>query len=176
MQFSIVWQDGILPFDFLIPYVRFTIQAVAGYVEEYLSTKATYEQLAWAKEQAGLPSKSSIWRWVNRMAEHAQRLTRAVQQEAVLSNAENALMEPVVVTCPNSYKARTQTKATGLSDGAACMALTERLLVRPLFEKEAIVTVLHRYFVTAGEMVWSIFTGRKGKVLSIQQSTAYAIF
>jgi hypothetical protein len=163
-------------FDFLIPYVQFTIQAVAGYVEEYLSTETTYEELAWTKEQAGLASKSSIWRWVHRLAERAEKLSRAVQQEAVLSNVDNAQIEPIVVTCPNSYKARKERKAIELSAGAACMALAERLLVCFLFEKDRILTVLHRYFVTTAETVWSIFTGRKSVVLSIQQSSAYAIF
>lgn len=163
-------------FDFLIPYARFTIQAVAGYVEEYLGTETTYEELAWTKEQTGLASKSSIWRWVHRLAERAERLSRAVQQEAVLSNVENAQIEPITVTCPNAYKAQKEGKAIGLSDGATCMALAEQLLVRSLFERDEILTVLHRYFVTTAETVWSIFTGRKGVVLSMQQSSAYAIF
>jgi len=162
-------------FDFIVPYRRFPVQTLAQYAEEYLSLKRTYEELAWSGDDVG-PSKSSIWRWVQQVARGARKLARTVQQEAVMSDLANAEVEPVVVTCPNSYKAHTENKAVGLNDGSTSLALTERFLVRRLFEKDKILTVLHRYFVTTAETVWSIFTARKGVLMSTQQSTAYAIF
>ena len=90
-------------FDFLVPYSRYTVQVIASYGEEYLKVETTYEELAWSGDEANAkPSKRSIWRWLERLAGCAEKLARAVQQEAVQSDVANAEVEPVNAICPNA--------------------------------------------------------------------------
>lgn len=163
-------------FDFLVPYLRFTVQAMAGYLEWYLRQWTSYEELAWSVDAESLPSKSSIFRWVSRLAERSRRLAAAIQREAVLSQSESALVEVEPVECPNAIKAKKPGKAGELNEAAECMLLTERLLAGPLFAEDSTLTTLQRYFATAAETAWSILTGRVGVVLSTQQSVKYTIF
>ena len=163
-------------FDVLIPYVRFTIQAVVAHVETYLMRETTYEEMAWSEDNEKGPSKSTMFRWVNRLAERAEKLASTVQREAVLIDPGNADMEPVESNCPNSSKARIDGKAGMLDRGAECIGLAERFLVYRPFEEDSILTVLHRYCMTAAETVWSILSGRVGLSVSSQQRVKYVIF
>lgn len=163
-------------FDFVIPYGQFTVQAVIRYVECYLRKWRTYEELAWSADGERCASKSSTFRWVDRLADRARKLGAAVQLEAVLSRPENAEMELEPVQCPNAIKVKKVGKAGGLNEGAECILLTERLVIVPLFADDSPLMTLQRYFLTAAETVWSIMTGRRRLMLSTQQSTKYAIF
>jgi len=163
-------------FDFLIPYLRFTVQAVCVYAEQYLKRLITYEELAWSADGEHVPSKSSIFRWIDRLADRADRLATAIQREAVLTRAENVELEFEEVECPNSWKSRKPGKASDLDTGLGCVLLTEALVVAPAFVGDSALSALQRYFVAAAETAWSIFTGRRGLGLSTQQSAKYAIF
>lgn len=164
-------------FDFLVPYSRYTIQEIARHTEQYTREETTYEEMAWSADYTeGRPSKRSIWRWMDGLAKRAEKLLREIQREAVLSDVENALVEPVEGTCPNEYKAHTAKKAAGLTGSFMSLVMTERMLVRRLFAEDTIVIVLHRYFLTAAETAWSLFTMRSKCRLSTPQRAAYAIF
>lgn len=163
-------------FDFLIPYLRFTVQAVCAYAEEYLGQLITYEELAWSADGEHVSSKSSIFRWIDRLAERADRLATAIQREAVLTRPENVELELEKVACPNGFKARKPGKASDLDVGLECLLMTEALVVAPVFVGDSTLMTLQRYLVTAAETVCSIFTGRRGLGLSTQQSAKYAIF
>jgi hypothetical protein len=162
-------------FDFLVPYVIYTVQAIAAWAATYSQEQMTYDLLPWA---AGTPDapRSTVFRRVAACVEQSEALAAELQTEAMLNQPENVQMESPVATCPNTGKARTARKAHDLNRTATLLATAGLLLRKVPQTGQGILVVLHRYFMSTAEELRSIFFQRKDLALSNQQSPRCIIF
>jgi hypothetical protein len=161
-------------FEFLIPYVQYTVQAVATWIAEYLEIAGmTYEMLGWSG--AG-DQKSTVFRKVDGFSRESEELSREAQTEAMLNRADNVEMKMQGSDCPNSYRAQTAQKQAALNDGTTLISLCRESMRRAEEHGSEILVRLASYFATSAEHLRSIFCGRKWLRLSNQHSLQRAIF
>lgn len=161
-------------FEFLVPYVQYTVQALAAWVAAYVESPMTYEQLAWSGEG---DEKSTVFRKVHTFSRKSEELIAEVQTEAMLNRAENVDMEWQQEECPNSWKAHTSGKAAALNAGCSLLLFCRRLMRRPAdFSGAEVLEQLHKYFITSAEGLRSIFSSGNRLRLSNQQSMHRVIF
>jgi hypothetical protein len=162
-------------FDFLVPYVIYSVQAIAAWVGKYSQDWVTYDDLAWKTGSLEVP-RSSVFRRVAICVEQAEILSREFQGEAMLNRCEDMEMDSRQATCPNASKAHTAKKASNLNRAVTLLA-SARLLLRKAPETgQGILVLLHRYFMSTSEELRSIFFQRKDLALSNQQSPRCIIF
>src|SRR5208282_1606437 len=107
-------------FDFLIPYVIFSVKVLSDAVQRYAAIAVSYRGLAEETENIGLseedegprPSHVQIFRWVKRLASQARVLHIYVQRAATEANRE--LVCENEIFCPNGVKAFTTEKRLAL--------------------------------------------------------------
>lgn len=161
-------------FKFLIPYVQYTVQAVAAWVAAYLETAgSTYEMLGWSGVG---DQKSTAFRKVEMFSARAAELTREVQTEAMLNRVDNVEIKMQDIECPNSERAHTLWKRAALDAGATLLSSCRELMRCGKEQGGEILSLLANYFVTSAEHLRSVFCGRKRLRLSNQQSLQRAIF
>lgn|SRR3990167_8262592 len=162
-------------FDFLVPYLIYTVKAIAGWVVLYSQDWITYDELPSEGGSLEAP-RSTVFRRVAVCVEQAETLSRELQSEAMLNRPENVEMDSPQVTCPNAHKAKTIEKANNLNRTATLLTSAKRVLRGAPETGQEILVLLHRYFVTTAEELRSIFFQRKDLALSNQQSLRCIIF
>lgn len=163
-------------YDFLVPYVIYTVECIAAWVGVYSEEDITYDEMPWRMEAPETP-RSTIFRHVARSIEQTKRVADEVQAEAMLAGNEQAEVATPDVVCPNSWKAWTAAKTANL-DRMATLLMRARLLMmrQPAWTGAAILASVHRYFMTTAEELAEIFFQRKGLTLSNHQSMRCPIF
>lgn len=158
-------------FEFLIPYAQYTVQAVAQWAAAYLEYLTTYEAFGWSG--AG-DQKSSVFRRVDATVRKTTDLIDEVQTEAMLSRPEHVSMNRLSAECPNAVKAKSAAKAAALNSSATLLQICRNLVDK---DKGAdLLEMLHGYFATSAERLYSIFSCRKWLQMSNQHSLKRVIF
>lgn len=161
-------------FEFLIPYVRYTLQVVAAWISQYIETAGmTYEILGWSGNG---DEKTNAFRKVGLFSSLVEELMGSVQTEAMLNRPENVEMRRAESECPNSHRAHSAEKSAALNNAATLIAWCRELMQCAQSAGDEILHSLHCYFMTTAESSRSILSGRKRLGLSNQQSLQRAIF
>ncbi len=165
-------------FDFLMPYVIFSVKSVGVVVQRYAGSEVSYRALAeetaavesWEDDGGPRPSHVQIFRWVERLGGQSGVLLTYVQRVAIEANRE--LLREKAIFCPNRWKAFTTDKQLALD------ALLKLLVQSSLCcggGEAAAVEWLHRYFSQTRSVCRAILSGRKLR-LSAQQRAQHMNF
>jgi hypothetical protein len=146
--------------SFLIPRLIYTSQAVGNSVVAYTTTATSYRKVA---DGIGIgdtdrsAGRMTVYRWVNALADKAEKLVFQVQKESLLVGRQWQELEalPEKGTCPNAPKARTQKKAEHLNMLALLISMAQFLLGCERFVLEQ----LHAHFLKHVESPQLIFSG-----------------
>jgi hypothetical protein len=160
-------------FDFLIPYVIFSVKAVAAVVNRYASNDTSYRELAGnaaalnsgENDKGPRPSHVQIFRWVARLANQSSVLLVHVQRLVV--NAKQELFGEQGLFCPNRWKTLTVEKVSEVDALLELLVLSSQCCGA---RETTVVEWLHRYFSQTYSMHRAILSGRKLR-LSAQQRT-----
>lgn len=162
-------------FDFLVPYVIYTVAAIAAWVAAYTEELTTYDRVAW---DVGAPEtpRPTIFRRIAGCVNRAKEVADELQSECMLAGAEKAESHTLAVVCPNSWKAWSAKKRANLDRVAALLVRARFVMRQPPVTGAEILGVLHGYFMTTAEELTTIFFRRKDMTLSNQQSMRCPIF
>lgn len=156
-------------FAFLVPYRQFTKNVVAEGVEQYLSSRTTYRQVAGQiagdGDEMQKPHHSQVWRWVGLLASRAAwRLNLALQRICVRLGKTAELLGLHEIVCSNSCRTQVAGKGRQLNSGSRLLALT-----KIIFEiKIDFVATLQTYLIDFLHPPLSILTGRAVRLLTPQ--------
>lgn len=162
-------------FEFLVPYVIYTVAAVAAWIAVYTEKITTYDQVPWDVEAPETP-RSTIFRRIAACVNRAKEVSDEFQSEAMLSGTEKAESDTPDVVCLNSWKAWTARKRANLDRMATLLVRVRFLMSRPPLTGAEVLALVHRYFMTTAEELTTIFFRRKEMTLSNQQSMRCPIF
>jgi hypothetical protein len=148
-------------FAFLVPYRQATASLVAQAVTEYAGSPTTYRQTA--EEMSPLestsppkPSHSQVFRWVQGVANKAERLLLQVQKELLLQGRADDVQNMIGVPCPNAHRAHSICKAVLLNRLAELLQFANLLVG----ENSNSMTALHSNFLSQVESLQVILSER----------------
>lgn len=139
-------------YDFLIPYRRYTAEAVSECVEKYLTRLISYVEAAFGCGRA-MPDPSLVFRWLSAMLRQVDWLLQQMQLACVDTGMDLLADSEAPERCPNGVKARSERKQRELDRGARLVQLARELSLRP-------VLYIHHFFLSAAEIYIACLSGR----------------
>ncbi len=161
-------------YEHLLPYSRYTTEALEKLAAPYFEEVTSYEDAGWSvSEDEGEGHRSLVFRLVERLCRMREQITTFVEMrrhglEEWLWKRDVAELE---LDCPNSYKAKSEEKKRALKQVAEALAKLRKIVS----DGQEVIGYLHQA-ATCLKTPFSLLTETRGARMQIPRNWGDTLF